>query len=98
MLLLPVVCCFFFFHCSGPHLALHSFPTRRSSDLIWLRYVSGLSRSVLPLTAIDPFFGCISPMICLSTVLLPAPFNPINPMISPGLTLKETPCRTCLCV
>src|SRR5688500_19583125 len=24
---------FFFFHSSGPHRALHSFPTRRSSDL-----------------------------------------------------------------
>src|SRR5207249_11027172 len=24
---------FFFFHCSGPHRDLHSFPTRRSSDL-----------------------------------------------------------------
>src|SRR5690606_42035108 len=26
----------FFFSCSGPHRALHSFPTRRSSDLIVL--------------------------------------------------------------
>src|SRR5437868_15282655 len=25
--------CFFFFYCSGHHRALHSFPTRRSSDL-----------------------------------------------------------------
>src|SRR5207249_11074844 len=24
---------FFFFHCYGPHQDLHSFPTRRSSDL-----------------------------------------------------------------
>src|SRR5204863_6317115 len=27
---------FFFFSCSGPHRALHSFPTRRSSDLAWV--------------------------------------------------------------
>src|SRR5207248_7064366 len=26
----------FFFHGSGPHRDLHSFPTRRSSDLLWL--------------------------------------------------------------
>src|SRR5437762_7587293 len=26
-------CFFFFFHCSADHLHLHSFPTRRSSDL-----------------------------------------------------------------
>src|SRR5699024_12550858 len=26
---------FFFFYCSGDHRDLHSFPTRRSSDLRW---------------------------------------------------------------
>src|SRR5205809_5497008 len=26
---------FFFLHCSGHHRDLHSFPTRRSSDLAW---------------------------------------------------------------
>src|SRR5690606_41893000 len=30
---LPVSPPLFFFHCSGPHRDLHSFPTRRSSDL-----------------------------------------------------------------
>src|SRR5207248_10330623 len=29
----PVAFHFFFFYCSGPHRDLHSFPTRRSSDL-----------------------------------------------------------------
>src|SRR5690606_41596063 len=32
----PVLCtllCFFFFYCYGAHRDLHSFPTRRSSDL-----------------------------------------------------------------
>src|SRR5690606_39623886 len=28
--------CFFFLYCSGAHLDLHSFPTRRSSDLMKL--------------------------------------------------------------
>src|SRR5437867_9971036 len=28
------VFCFFFFYCYGDHRVLHSFPTRRSSDLI----------------------------------------------------------------
>src|SRR5690625_6686167 len=27
----------FFFYCYGAHLVLHSFPTRRSSDLPWCR-------------------------------------------------------------
>src|SRR5438445_4550347 len=30
-------CCFFFFSWSGAHRDLHSFPTRRSSDLRWIR-------------------------------------------------------------
>src|SRR5205814_5886924 len=34
--LLLLVIFFFFFHCSGTHALLHSFPTRRSSDLTLL--------------------------------------------------------------
>src|SRR5690242_21572044 len=33
---------FFFFYCYGDHRDLHSFPTRRSSDLESLRSVAGL--------------------------------------------------------
>src|SRR5699024_12841010 len=32
-----LLCCFFF-ECYGHHLSLHSFPTRRSSDLILIRF------------------------------------------------------------
>src|SRR5207253_10753857 len=35
-----------FFHCSGHHRALHSFPTRRSSDLLT---TEGLGRPASPL-------------------------------------------------
>src|SRR5947199_4301828 len=31
---LPIGCIFFFFYCYGDHRDLHSFPTRRSSDLV----------------------------------------------------------------
>src|SRR5437762_9096619 len=33
--------CFFCFHSSGPHRSLHSFPTRRSSDLLFLGFLPG---------------------------------------------------------
>src|SRR5439155_27221082 len=36
---------FFFFHSSPPHPFLHSFPTRRSSDLPQLRQVNVLGRA-----------------------------------------------------
>src|SRR5207253_9772118 len=38
---LSPLCSFFIlvFYCSGPHLDLHSFPTRRSSDLLGCRAV-----------------------------------------------------------
>src|SRR5438067_4430419 len=32
-MLIPPCSLFFFFYCSAPHRVLHSFPTRRSSDL-----------------------------------------------------------------
>src|SRR5690625_5953196 len=31
---MPIVLTSFFLHCSAPHRYLHSFPTRRSSDLV----------------------------------------------------------------
>src|SRR5436309_8922661 len=34
--MLPSLCFTFFFYCFGDHLDLHSFPTRRSSDLDYL--------------------------------------------------------------
>src|SRR5207248_10179686 len=37
---LMIVLCFFFFSCYGYHLDLHSFPTRRSSDLSTLYFDS----------------------------------------------------------
>src|SRR5439155_24881563 len=51
----------FFFYCSGDHRDLHSFPTRRSSDLI--RFTS---------------------------VVFPAPFEPISASTSRSLTVKST--------
>src|SRR5205823_12879339 len=42
----------FFFHCSGPHRDLHSFPTRRSSDLAsTARVTSRLRLALVPPTA-----------------------------------------------
>src|SRR5688572_32114182 len=40
------LCCIFFFACSGDHLALHSFPTRRSSDLHRVLWVWSGSRDI----------------------------------------------------
>src|SRR5437868_14634549 len=37
---------FFFFYCSGDHRDLHSFPTRRSSDLISVATRAALPRPV----------------------------------------------------
>src|SRR6478735_3473686 len=41
-----------------------------------------------------PFFASINPMICLIVVLLPAPFNPINPTNSPAFTSNDTSFKT----
>src|SRR5947199_6442770 len=41
---LSVDYCFFFFYCSGDHRDLHSFPTRRSSDLAGQSVVIGRSQ------------------------------------------------------
>src|SRR5690348_18325099 len=41
--------CVFFFQCSGDPRALHSFPTRRSSDLSATRLISTLISTTLPL-------------------------------------------------
>src|SRR5207249_7250803 len=39
---------FFFFHCSAPHRDLHSFPTRRSSDLHGRRTPKNRHRNLQP--------------------------------------------------
>src|SRR5438094_8973331 len=41
---LPEWFIFFFFYCSGDHPDLHSFPTRRSSDLVLWAEAKGKSR------------------------------------------------------
>src|SRR5438874_9443397 len=41
--------CIFFFSCSGDHRDLHSFPTRRSSDLVGAELLQHLRRNALAL-------------------------------------------------
>src|SRR5207244_8025876 len=50
----------FFLQCSPPHLDLHSFPTRRSSDLSWARQRARVCRSCESwglLTPVQAAFG-----------------------------------------
>src|SRR5262249_61180835 len=44
-----------FFYCFGVHLDLHSFPTRRSSDLLHFHAVHFMR--TLPTGSVDPNFG-----------------------------------------
>src|SRR5207249_5764411 len=54
----------FFFHCAAPHPLLHSFPTRRSSDLAVdfrrrpARVHQRLRVAAEPLTGVGDLFGC----------------------------------------
>ncbi len=50
----------------------------------------GVFRSVSPSKAISPSSGEYSRVIRLNIVVLPAPFGPIRPAISPSLTSNET--------
>jgi len=45
----------------------------------------------VPLSEIRPSFGVKNPVIRLSVVVLPAPFGPIRPTISPGSTSRVQP-------
>src|SRR5205823_14219395 len=45
----------FFFYCSGHHRDLHSFPTRRSSDLYWMRMLGWSIAAAI--TAVAIFSG-----------------------------------------
>src|SRR5699024_12535925 len=67
----------FFFYCSAPHRHLHSFPTRRSSDLGSARSTRSISRAPCSLRA------CRSP--ASSTPALPSP-----PTIRCGRDRKST--------
>src|SRR5947209_11191641 len=49
-----MVLCFFFFYCYGAHQDLHSFPTRRSSDLDGRLWVS--PRPALPSEVADVLY------------------------------------------
>src|SRR5699024_11921862 len=57
---------FFFFYCSRPHLYLHSFPTRRSSDLIGLhtRFVDSDDLVVIVEHSDTAAFGVIGILQC----------------------------------
>ena len=43
------------------------------------------------LTAIEPPYGANTPIIMLIVVVLPAPFGPSSPNVSPLWTSKEIP-------
>src|SRR5512140_254426 len=53
----------------------------------WLAGEPAISR---PRNWIDPLLGASAPAIRLKVVLLPDPFGPIKPRISPSATSKET--------
>src|SRR5438477_9617977 len=55
------MCAYFYFHCCGCHLHLHSFPTRRSSDLV-AREMSGASvaPTIEPVAKITAEFAPVS--------------------------------------
>src|SRR5262249_37489072 len=44
-----------------------------------------------------PCTGRCRPSTQVSKVVLPAPFGPSRPKISPGCTLRVTPCKACTC-
>src|SRR5690606_41734284 len=44
---------FFLFASSRPHRSLHSFPTRRSSDLLWFRFESHFAWAATLTIALD---------------------------------------------
>src|SRR5205809_4110548 len=46
--------CVFFFYCYGDHRDLHSFPTRRSSDLVMRRTRTFVSTARMPLPRVAP--------------------------------------------
>src|SRR5690606_40129633 len=50
---------FLFFQCSGHHRALHSFPTRRSSDLTWPKDAGPFITLPLVITR-DPVHGDVN--------------------------------------
>src|SRR5690349_21942328 len=77
--LVTAALCFFFFYCSGARRALHSFPTRRSSDLRdvdRLRRaragiaVGKLSGAVGTYSNVDPF---VEQHVCAALGLTPVP-------------------------
>ena len=50
---------------------------------------------ILPLTSTEPESGEYIFEIILRSVVLPSPFRPIIPNISPRLTLKDTSSNAC---
>src|SRR5204863_9584960 len=62
---------YFFLYCSGAHLYLHSFPTRRSSDLIGAPAISYGGN----LTFLQLVFGYLIGRVLIVLLLLPGYFR-----------------------
>src|SRR5207244_13564343 len=73
--------------CSSVDRDLHSFPTRRSSDLSFAsarRRAFGIrSPTLCPATCSDPLSAGIIPRIARPTVVLPDPDSPTSPRVAP---------------
>src|SRR4051812_48923127 len=58
------------------------------------RWYIGRAVTSSPLKVTPPAFGAICPVAMRKLVVLPAPFGPRSPTISPGLTENDTPFTT----
>ena len=62
---------------------------------MWLWTRVGLGQTGWPRISIDPASGRVRPSIISSVVVLPAPFGPRMPNVSPRATAKLTPLTAC---
>ena len=58
------------------------------------RWYIGRCVTSSPLKFTTPALGAICPVAMRKLVVLPAPFGPRSPTISPGLTANDTPLTT----